>query len=134
MTGKGWTHETRGSFEYLKKGDETIGLSLFPQDNLAMLVISVYKPPRDWPTKDFPELPQPKIGATAFNTDPDNGTTITISRVTEADLVDYFKVLVASGWKGVPAELELTRASPRKLHLIASENGENEWSLSVSKE
>ncbi len=132
MTGKAWTYEKRGSFEYLKKGDETIELRLFPDENLAMFVVSVFKPPREWPTKQFPELPEPKKGSYSFNTDPDNGTTITIGRTTQDELVDYFKALVASGWKGVPDQLELRRSSPRKLHLIASENGENEWSLSIS--
>lgn len=134
MTGQGWTYEKRDPFEYLKKGDETIELRVFSDKNLAMLVISVFKPPRVWPTKQFPELPEPHKGTYTFNADPNNGTTITIGRTTQAELVDYFKVLVASGWKGVPDELELRRSSPRKLHLIAAENGENEWSLSISTE
>jgi hypothetical protein len=134
MTTKGWIHETKGSFDYLKKGDESIELRLFPQDNIAMLIISVFKPPRNWPTKNFPELPEPKKGTYTFNTDPNSGTTITIGRITQADLVDYFKILVSTGWKGVPDELQLSRSSPRKLVIIAAENGENEWSLSISNE
>lgn len=134
MTGKGWKYEKRGSFEYLKKGDETVELRLFSDENLAMLIVSVFTPPREWPAKAFHELPEPKIGAYTFNADPDSGTTITISRITEAELVGYFKLLVSKGWKGVPEELELRRSSPRKLHLIAGENGENEWSLSLSTE
>ena len=134
MTGKGWKYEKRGSFEYLKKGDETVELRLFSDENLAMLIITVFTPPREWPAKAYPKLPEPKIGDYSFNTDPDSGTTITFSRITQTELVDYFKLLASKGWKGVPEELELKRTTPRKLHLIAGENGENERSLSLSTE
>jgi hypothetical protein len=134
MTAKGWVDERRGSLEFLKKGDETVEVRVFPDDNLTMLIISVFKPPRIWPTEGFPELPELGKGTYTFYTDPESGTTITVGRVTEADVVAYFTLLTTKGWQGNPEELLLKRSSPRALTIIAEENGEDEWSLSLAQE
>ena len=134
MTTNGWADEKRGSFEFLRKGDETIEVRVFPEDNITMFIISVFVPPRIWPTKQFPELPELNKGMYTFNTDPGSGTTITIGRITEADVVVYFTLLTTEGWQGKPEELQLTRSSPRTFTIIAEETGEDEWSLSLSEE
>jgi len=134
MTTGGWADEKRGSFEFLKKGDETIEVRVFPEDNITMFIISVFTPPRIWPTKDFPELPELTKGMYTFNTDPDSGTTITVGRITEADLIGYFRLLTTKGWQGKPEELQLTRSSPRALTITAEQTDEDQWSLSLSGE
>jgi hypothetical protein len=134
MTTGGWVDERRGSFEFLKKGDETMEVRVFPEDNITMFIISVFTPPRSWPTKDFPELPELDKGMYTFTTDPDSGTTITVGRITEADLIAYFNLLTTKGWQGKPEELQLTRSSPRALTITAEQTDEDQWSLSLSGE
>jgi hypothetical protein len=134
MTAAGWGEEKRGSFQYLTKGDETIEIRAFPDENLTMFVISVFKPPRSWPVKDFPELPELNKGMYSFYTDPDSGTTITIGRVTEADILAYFTLLTTKGWQGKAEELELTRSSPRTMKVMAEKTDENSWVFYLMKE
>jgi hypothetical protein len=134
MTAAGWAREERGSFQYLTKGDETIELRVFPDENLTMLVISVFTPPRSWPAKDFPELPELGKGMYSVDTDPSSGTTITIGRVTEADILAYFTLLTTKGWRGKAEELELTRSSPRAMKLVAERTDESSWAFYLMKE
>jgi hypothetical protein len=133
MTAKGWVEERRGSFMVLKKGDTSMEVRTFPDENITMFVVSVFKPQRVWPTKDLPELPELNKGMYTFSTDPVSGTSISVGRLTEAELLDYFKLLATKGWKGDPNELRLTRAQPRGLVIMAEGNGEDEWSISVFK-
>ncbi len=130
----GWTLSKDGSSDKATKDQYEVLIHFYRDQGLVGITISIKSTDKQWPTKDYPFIPQFSQCLSSSIRDYEFNVTIDVKQAKEADIAAYKRSLAKLGWEGDPEgeEFHWGKDGLDTTLQITDQGGQN-WFFDISK-